>query len=153
MRGLRFHERLRSRELRQEQSPAEKLLWGKLRTHRLCGFKFVRQEPIGPYFVDFLCREHRLIVEVYGATHSTNEELAGDRFRHRRLEEEGFRVLRVTNQDVYSNLDGICETILHAIKRAPDESPLPQAGRGGGARSGRLAGDLAKVGDAEHRPA
>ena len=80
----------------------------------------MRQEPIGPYFVDFLCREHRLIVEVDGATHSTNEELGGGRFRQRRLEEEGFRVLRVTNQDVYSNLDGVCETILHAIKRAPD---------------------------------
>ena len=120
MRGLRLHERLRGRELRREQSPAEKLLWGKLRARRLCGYKFVRQEPIGPYFADFLCREHRLIVEVDGATHSTKEEIVRDRFRQHRLEREGFRVLRVTNEDVYSNLDGVCETILHALEQSPD---------------------------------
>jgi very-short-patch-repair endonuclease len=116
MRGLRLHERLRSRELRREQSSAEKLLWGKLRARRLCGYKFVRQEPIGPYFVDFLCREHQLIVEVDGATHSTVDEIAHDQFRQRRLESEGFRVLRVTNQEVYSNLEGVCETILPTLE-------------------------------------
>jgi very-short-patch-repair endonuclease len=51
--------------------------------------KFARQEPIGPYFADFLCREHRLFVEVDGATHSTADEIAHDRFRQRRLEKEG----------------------------------------------------------------
>jgi very-short-patch-repair endonuclease len=117
MRGLRLHELRRSRELRREQSPAEKLLWGKLRGRRLCGYKFVRQEAIGPFFVDFVCREHGLVVEVDGATHSTDEEIANDRFRQRRLEQEGYRLLRVTNHDVYSNLDGVCETILAAIKK------------------------------------
>ena len=77
----------------------------------------MRQEPVGPYFADFMCREHRLIVEVDGATHSTTEEIAHDRFRQRGLEEAGFRVLRVTNDDVYSNLDGVCETILHALEQ------------------------------------
>ena len=76
MRGLRLHETRRSRELRRAETPAEKLLWGKLRARRLCGYKFVRQEPIGPYFADFLCREHALVVEVDGATHSAEDELA-----------------------------------------------------------------------------
>ncbi|HYA80604.1 MAG TPA: endonuclease domain-containing protein, partial [Methylocystis sp.] len=89
MRGLRLHETRRSRELRRAETPAEKLLWAKLRARRLCGYKFVRQEPIGSYFADFLCREHALVVEVDGATHSTDEELAHDRRRTRYLEQQG----------------------------------------------------------------
>lgn len=86
MRGSRLYETSRSRELRQEQTSSEKLLWGKLRGRRLCGYEFVRQEPIGPYFVDFLCREHALVIEVDGATHSTEEEINRDKRRERFLE-------------------------------------------------------------------
>jgi len=53
-------------------------LWSNLRGRRLQSFKFVRQEPIGPYVVDFLCQEARLIVEVDGATHSEDREIAYD---------------------------------------------------------------------------
>ena len=115
MRGLRLHETFRGRALRRAQTPAEARLWSKLRGRRLAGFKFVRQESIGPYFADFICRERRLIVEVDGATHSTDEELARDARRTRFLEEEGYRVLRVTNDEVFNNLEGVCETILFAL--------------------------------------
>jgi very-short-patch-repair endonuclease len=89
MRGLHLHETRRSRELRQEQSEAERQLWRRLRGRLLGGFKFVRQEPIGPYFADFVCREEQLILEVDGATHSTDEERRRDAKREEFLRERG----------------------------------------------------------------
>ena len=74
MRGLRLHEARRARGLRQDQTEAERKLWRRLRNRTLGGFKFVRQEPIVPYFADFVCRDEKLIVEVDGATHSTDDE-------------------------------------------------------------------------------
>ncbi len=76
MRGLPMHEVKRARELRRAETSAEAKLWNHLRARRLNGFKFVRQEPIGPYFADFVCREEKLIVEVDGATHGMPEEIA-----------------------------------------------------------------------------
>ena len=77
--------------------------------------KFARQEPVGPYFVDFLCREQRLVIEVDGATLSTDEEIAYDGRRTTFLEQQGFRVVRFTNAEVYENLDGMLETLLDAL--------------------------------------
>ena len=74
--------------------------------------KFVRQYPIGPYYVDFVCRERRIIVEIDGATHGTEEELAYDAQRTGYLHTQGFRVFRVNNGDVYENLNGICEGLI-----------------------------------------
>lgn len=117
MRGLRLHETARSRELRAAQTPAEERLWGALGARRLAGYKFVRQLPIGPYFADFACRDEALVVEVDGATHSTDAEIARDAHRDRFLREAGFRVLRVANDEVFHNLDGVKETILTALER------------------------------------
>ena len=115
MRGLRFFETERSRELRRASTSAENKLWAKLRARRLGGLKFVRQENIGPWFADFLCRERRFIVEVDGATHSTPAEIISDERREAFFRMEGYRVLRVTNDDVFHNLDGVCETIIVAL--------------------------------------
>ena len=115
MRGIRLPERFRSRELRATQTSAEQRLWSAVRARRLGGYKFVRQEPIGPYFADFVCREHKLIVEIDGATHSTDEELRRDAARERILQERGYRVLRFVNDEVYRNIEGVCETILGAL--------------------------------------
>jgi very-short-patch-repair endonuclease len=68
----------RARVLRSKASSAEERLWTELRARRLNGLKFVRQYPIGPYFVDFACRELKIIVEVDGGTHSTADEQARD---------------------------------------------------------------------------
>ena len=78
MRGSRIPETRRARVLRQSQTRAETVLWRALRGRSLGGLKFVRQEPIGPYFADFVCRDKRLVVEIDGATHSTDEELRRD---------------------------------------------------------------------------
>jgi very-short-patch-repair endonuclease len=140
VRGLRISEVRRARGLRREQTEAERRLWRKLRDRRLGGFKFVRQEPIGPFVADFVCRERALILEVDGATHSTDKEVASDAWRTAFLEREGYRVLRATNAEVYENLDGVLETILAALSASgtfvscpqPITPALsPQAGKGG----------------------
>jgi very-short-patch-repair endonuclease len=116
MRGLRIPETNRARALRRAQSQAERLLWRRLSGRSLGGFKFVRQEPIGPFFVDFACREAKLVVEVDGATHSTDDEARRDARRAEFLRARGYRVARVDNDDVCRNLDGVIETILAALE-------------------------------------
>jgi very-short-patch-repair endonuclease len=117
MRGLRLDEARRARGLRRDQTEAERQLWRRLRNRLLCGFKFVRQEPIGPYFADFVCREENFIVEVDGATHSTDDERLSDRKREQFLRDRGYRVARFHNDDVYSNIQGVLDTILAALER------------------------------------
>jgi very-short-patch-repair endonuclease len=99
----------RARSLRRELTDAKRKLWHALRAHRLAGLSFRRQAPCGPYIADFLCADARLVIEVDGATHSTEEEIAYDRRREKWFAANGYRVLRLTNDEVYRNLDGICE--------------------------------------------
>ena len=106
----------RARSLRRDQTDAEKRLWGYLRDRRLNGHKFVRQEPVGFYFVDFLCREKMLIVEVDGATHSEDHEIAYDARRSAFLRSQGYRVLRVQNADVYAILTDVLDMILMGLE-------------------------------------
>ena len=108
----------RARSLRRELTDAERKLWYALRAHRLAGLSFRRQAPCGPFIADFLCAEAWLVVEVDGATHSTEEEIAYDRRRDEWFAANGYRLLRVTNSEVYRNLDGICETILAQAARS-----------------------------------
>ncbi|PRH86065.1 hypothetical protein C5L14_17575 [Labrys okinawensis] len=105
----------RAQRLREQAPKAERLLWAKLRNRALAGQKFVRQMPLGPYFVDFACRELMLIIEIDGATHSSAEERAYDRAREQYLAAQGYRVLRVQNADIYESIDGVCELILATI--------------------------------------
>ena len=135
MRGSRIVETRRARALRGGQTGAEALLWRVLRGRSLAGFKFVRQQPIGPYFADFVCREQKLVVELDGATHSADEELRHDARRTQFLQALGYRVLRFANEEVYRNLDGVLETILGELGESTDRCsrPLsPLAGRGQG---------------------
>jgi very-short-patch-repair endonuclease len=119
LRGLRIPETRRARGFRRAQTPAEARLWSKLRNRGLAGYKFVRQEPIGPYFADFLCRECALIVEVDGATHSTEDELHRDAHRTEFLESKGYNVF----------LFALSERPAPALHRpAPHPSPLPAGG-------------------------
>ena len=102
-----------ARRLRREESAPEQLLWERLRSRRLLGLKFTRQMAAGPYIADFACREFRLIVEVDGATHSTDAEIAHDHRRDAFLRTAGWKVLRVTNHEVLTAMDDVLETILH----------------------------------------
>ncbi len=108
----------RARALRANDTAAEGKLWIELRARRLGGFKFVRQAPIGPYFVDFLCRDRRLIVEIDDATHATDDEIATDNRREADLKGLGFRIIRVGNTEVFDNLDGVLDTVLAVLQEA-----------------------------------
>src|SRR2546422_7676676 len=102
----------RSRVLRSKHMSAEDILWRRLRNRQLGGFKFGRQEPIGPYFADFVCRERRLVVEVDGGTHGELTEHVSDQKRTAHMMELGYRVVRVHNVDVYENLDYVLDALL-----------------------------------------
>jgi very-short-patch-repair endonuclease len=117
MRGIRILETRRARDLRTDQTSAEAKLWSKLRSRRLNGFKFTRQDPIGPYIADFCCRAEKLVIEIDGATHSTDEELVYDARRTAFLEAQGYRIMRVHNVEIFENLNGVLETILARLER------------------------------------
>lgn len=104
-----------ARKLRRLTTSAESRLWAELRNRQLDNFKFVRQEPVGDYIGDFVCREARLIVEVDGATHSTEEEVRKDATRTASLVALGYNVIRVQNDDVYNAMEGVLDTILAAL--------------------------------------
>ncbi|HXW41539.1 MAG TPA: endonuclease domain-containing protein [Xanthobacteraceae bacterium] len=103
--------RKNSRNLRAKQTSAEAKLWRVLRNRQLAHWKFRRQHPINGYIVDFVTLDGKLIVEVDGATHSTARELRHDAKRTRVLTSLGFHIVRVTNIDVYENIDGVQEMI------------------------------------------
>ena len=96
-----------ARDLRRTETAAEIRLWEQLRSRRLCGHKFIRQWPIGFYIADFACRARMLIVEVDGATHGEGREVAYDDKRTAALEAQGWRVIRVNNEDVFKNLGAV----------------------------------------------
>ena len=106
----------RARRLRKVSTNAEIILWRQLRSRRLGSFKFVRQEPIGRYTVDFICRECRLIIEVDGGQHADN---ADDVIRDKWPIAHNYRVLRFWNNDVFGNMPGVLETISTALAEAP----------------------------------
>jgi very-short-patch-repair endonuclease len=116
-----------ARRLRKNSTIAETKLWWRLRSRGLNGFKFVRQEPTGPYVADFVCREHRLIIEVDGGQHAESKR---DAVRDKWLCEHQYRILRFWNNDVIGNLEGVLETILAALpaEAPPHPDPLPASG-------------------------
>jgi len=107
-----------ARQLRRNATFAERLLWQLLRCGALEGYRFRRQRPIGPYFADFVCVERRLVVELDGGQHG-REQAQPDVERTRFLEREGFRVLRVWNDEVISNREGVVEVIALALRLPP----------------------------------
>jgi len=92
-----------ARELRREQTSAEKMLWAELRRKQLYDLKFRRQHPIGTFIVDFCCVAKKLVVEVDGDSHAGQAEY--DRARTFWIEEKGYRVIRFTNEEVHQHLD------------------------------------------------
>jgi very-short-patch-repair endonuclease len=116
-----------ARTLRRNSSGAERRLWQGLRREQVAGFRFRRQAVLGAFIADFACFDARLIVEVDGATHSTDEEIARDSERSAALAGQGFDVLRFTNDEVYRNLSGVLETIrlrLMDLRPRIDESAI-----------------------------
>jgi very-short-patch-repair endonuclease len=105
----------RARESRKNQTSAEARLWSLLRNRRLIKRKFRRQHPIGIYVVDFACPAVHLVIEVDGPSHEDAEQQAFDQQRTEYLESEGWRVMRIKNQDVYSALWHVEHQVVSAI--------------------------------------
>ncbi|MFT4178192.1 MAG: DUF559 domain-containing protein [Thermomonas sp.] len=114
---------LRQRELRQNMTEAEVRLWQALRNRRLLGMKFRRQHRIGPFFVDFVCLEMRLIVELDGSQHLDRHGYDANRTRY--LERNGFRVLRFWNDAVFNTPALVIEAISIALKSSPHPPSAP----------------------------
>ncbi len=102
----------RARELRIAENASEGALWNLLKAQQLGGHKFVRQQPIGPYFADFVHRQRRLVIEVDGSQHVENPH---DERRDRYLLQQGYSVLRFWSCDVFKRRAEICETILAVL--------------------------------------
>ena len=93
---------------------AEHRLWAALRDRRLQGYKFRRQHPIGRFIVDFVCIEHRLVIEADGGQHADN---VADERRTERIERQGWRVLRFWNNEILANTEGVQDTVLRALEQ------------------------------------
>ncbi len=111
-------QRVFARRLRREQTALEARLWHEVRGKRLEGWKFRRQVPIGPYVVDFVCLEARLIVEVDGPLHLLPENRRRDAGRDAVLLERGFRILRFDAEVALGR-------VVEDIRRALGSPPLP----------------------------
>ena len=121
-----------ARQQRSDPSVEERRLWDRLRNRHLNGAKFRRQGRIGPYIVDFVCLEAKLIVEIDGGVHDLPGRREKDAIRQRWLEREGYQVLRFSTLDSHHDIDCVIRSIAEALS-APVPShpaPVPQGERG-----------------------
>ena len=105
---------VRARSLRSNPTEAERKLWHVLRQKQLDGHRFRRQHPIGPFVVDFVCLEEKLVIEVDGGQHAAQRD--EDFKRTEWLAERGYRVIRFWNNEVLSNIGGVFERIRQALR-------------------------------------
>jgi len=105
-----------SRELRENMTDAERQLWSKIRMKQLKGYQFYRQKPIGDYIVDFFCPRAKLVIEIDGSQHFSDEMTEYDRIRDEHMSSLGLRVLRFTNTEVLTHTDGVVERIEEEIR-------------------------------------
>ena len=134
----------RARSLRKSMPAPEAAMWSALRRLGHLGFHFRRQVPLGRYYADFASHRARLVIELDGDTHFTPGAQAYDAERDAFMRAEGYRILRFTNHDVMTGLDG-CMTLIMlelgrpARKTTPTLDPSPQ---GGGRRRSRKIVEL-----------
>ena len=101
-----------ARSLRHGQSEAEAILWAFLRDRRLCGLKFRRQHPIGPFIADFYCNELNWVIELDGGQHNTDEAQNYDNRRTKFLQARGVDVTRFWNNEVAHETEAVVERLL-----------------------------------------
>ncbi|MFA6458354.1 MAG: endonuclease domain-containing protein [Patescibacteria group bacterium] len=115
-----------ARRLRRNSSDVEQLLWSNLRNKNLRNLKFRRQQPIGKFIADFVCFEKRVVVELDGSQHAESEK---DLLRDKWFSQQGFRVLRFWNNEVFENLDGVLEKIMEVcLSEYPPPNPSLEGG-------------------------
>ena len=110
-----------AKQMRSNMTKEESIMWNILRAKRFYGYKFKRQVLIGEYIVDFLCPEKMLVVELDGGQHNTEDKICYDDERSKYLNKQGYKVIRFWNNEVNSNLEGVCDV----IKRGLDDTLSP----------------------------
>jgi very-short-patch-repair endonuclease len=119
----------KARQLRNNPTDAERHLWQHLRLRQIGRHRFRRQQPLGPYIVDFVCLEQRLVIEVDGGQHS--EQVEYDNQRSVWLTAQGFRVLRFWNNEVLQEVEAVKKVIGSALcGEQPPSLILPRKGGG-----------------------
>ena len=104
-----------ARILRKNSTIQEKRIWNLLKNHQFHGLKFKRQQPIGDYIVDFICKEAKVIIEIDGGQHNETENIIADENRTKYLENKGYKVIRFWNNEVYENVEGVIKKIEQEI--------------------------------------
>ncbi len=113
--------RAHARGMRHIPTDAEKKFWWQVRDRRLGGYKFKRQYPIGNYIADFVCLECHLIVELDGGQHAERADY--DAARTKSLSDAGYRVMRFWNDEILTNMDGVIDGVLVALREPLSPSP------------------------------
>ncbi len=103
-----------ARNLRKNQTDAEQILWLKLRNKRFLNYKFRRQFAIEPYIVDFVCLDLKLIIEIDGSQHIDQAYLDAERTLF--LKQQGFKLIRFWNNDLFTQIESVLESIRLAIE-------------------------------------
>ena len=106
----------RARSLRNAMTEPEVILWSRLKKLRAMGHHIRRQAPFRGYYLDFVCFERRVVIEVDGGHHGEDAQAAHDAVRDAVLRREGFRVLRFWSSSVRQNLDGVMYSVMAALE-------------------------------------
>ncbi|HMU08608.1 MAG TPA: class I tRNA ligase family protein [Ferruginibacter sp.] len=127
-----------AKQNRKDATVEEDIIWQELRNRNIGGFKFRRQHPIAGYIPDFVCLEKKLIIEIDGGYHNEADQAAFDKAREQWLAEQGFTMIRFTNDAVNNSLNTVLKDIEQALlnkqtvaEEAGSSSPLPWRGAGG----------------------
>ena len=124
----RHPNRDRARELRSNMTPAERFVWDRIRHRQIGGFKFRRQQPFGPFIVDFVCLERKLVLELDGGHHADPAEADYDARRTAWLREQGFRVFRLWNVEAFEEWESAAGRIWELLCEGGN---TPRAGGSG----------------------
>jgi very-short-patch-repair endonuclease len=142
-------QRNRAKQLRQAMTRAETLLWRYLKAGRMDGLGCRRQVPIKNYIADFVCLSIKLIVELDGESHDFEERQKADQRRDAFFVSQGFQVMRFTNEQVTSNLEGVVEAIRQAASSRASGLPLspalPHKGGGSGESSANITENTSNI--------
>ena len=106
-----------SRDLRNNMTDSEQLLWQRLRRKQILGLQFYRQKPILNFIVDFYCPSANLVIECDGGQHYTAEGLEADRARDQALAQLGLNVLRFDNRQILTETDAVVDQIYWIAKQ------------------------------------
>ena len=104
----------KARRLRKKSTPEEKKLWNKIKDRQLLGYKFRRQQPIGPYILDFYCADRKLAIELDGGQHNDSDTKEYDKERTEFIEFQGIKVIRFWNQEINKDINLVLDQTVRA---------------------------------------